>query len=179
MTEAVSLAGMTETPVVIVVAQRPGPATGLPTRTEQADLEFVLHAGHGEFPRAIFSPGTVEECFWLTRKAFELAAKFQGPVFILTDQFLADSLRAVTPFSLDNLEPIDQGITADVPSKPYHRYTITESGISPRLLPGITEHLIVAGSDEHPVDGHLTEDLTVRVRMVEKRLSKEQGGNPP
>jgi 2-oxoglutarate ferredoxin oxidoreductase subunit alpha len=175
MTEAVSLAGMTETPVVIVVAQRPGPATGLPTRTEQADLEFVLHAGHGEFPRAIFSPGTVEECFWLTRKAFELAAKFQGPVFILTDQFLADSLRAVTPFALDNLEPINQGIEADVPSPPYHRYTITESGISPRLLPGITEHLVVAGSDEHPVDGHLTEDFTVRVRMVEKRLSKAQG----
>jgi 2-oxoglutarate ferredoxin oxidoreductase subunit alpha len=175
MTEAVSLAGMTETPVVIVVAQRPGPATGLPTRTEQADLEFVLHAGHGEFPRAIFSPGTVEECFWLTRKAFEVAAKFQGPVFILTDQFLADSLRAVTPFDLDNLELIDPGIEEEASSLPYTRYAVTESGVSPRLLPGMTEQLVVAGSDEHPMDGHLTEDLTVRSLMVEKRLRKEKG----
>jgi 2-oxoglutarate ferredoxin oxidoreductase subunit alpha len=149
MTEGVSLAGMSETPLVIVVAQRPGPATGLPTRTEQADLEFVLHSGHGEFPRAIFSPGTVEECFWLTRKAFEVAAKSQGPVFILTDQFLADSARPVEPFDL-------------------------ESGISPRLLPGMSKHLVVAGSDEHPVDGHLTEDLSVRKFMVEKRLRKEE-----
>ena len=73
MVEGVSLAGMTETPLVIVVAQRPGPATGLPTRTEQGDLEFVLHAGHGEFPRAIFTPGSVEECFHLTRQALEMA----------------------------------------------------------------------------------------------------------
>lgn len=175
MTEGVSLAGMTETPVVIVVAQRPGPATGLPTRTEQADLEFVLHAGHGEFPRAIFSPGTVEECFWLTRKAFEVALKTQSPVFILTDQFLADSSRAVIPFDLKNLKPIDSGIETDPSNLPYRRYAITESGISPRLVPGMTEHLVVAGSDEHPVDGHLTEDLNIRKQMVEKRLRKEQG----
>jgi 2-oxoglutarate ferredoxin oxidoreductase subunit alpha len=82
MTESISLAAMTETPVVVAVAQRPGPATGLPTRTEQADLEFVLHAGHGEFPRAIFTPGTVEECFYLTSKAFEMADKYQGPMLI-------------------------------------------------------------------------------------------------
>jgi 2-oxoglutarate ferredoxin oxidoreductase subunit alpha len=79
MVEGVSLAGMTETPVVIVVGQRPAPATGLPTRTEQADLEFVLHAGHGEFPRAVFAPGTVEECFHLARRALETAERFQGP----------------------------------------------------------------------------------------------------
>ena len=106
MVEGVSLAGMTETPVVIVVAQRPGPATGLPTRTEQGDLEFVLHAGHGEFPRAIFAPGSVEECFHLTRKALEMAERSQGPVFILTDQFLADSYRAVEPFDLSRLPPV-------------------------------------------------------------------------
>ena len=98
MVEGVSLAAMTETPVVVVVAQRPGPATGLPTRTEQGDLNFVLHAGHGEFPRAIFAPGSVEECFELTRKAFFLADKYQGPMFLLTDQFLADSARAIAPF---------------------------------------------------------------------------------
>ena len=172
MTEGVSLAGMSETPLVIVVAQRPGPATGLPTRTEQADLEFVLHAGHGEFPRAIFSPGTVEECFWLTRKAFEVAAKSQGPVFILTDQFLADSARAIEPFVLKGLETVEDGIVRDSSDLPYFRYNIYESGISPRLLPGMSEHLVVAGGDEHPIDGHITEDLNVRKFMVEKRLRK-------
>ena len=175
MTEGVSLAGMTETPVLIVVAQRPGPATGLPTRTEQADLELVLYAGHGEFPRAIFSPGTVEECFWLARKSLEVAAKFQSPVFLLTDQFLADSSRAVIPFDIDNLEPIDPGIETDASSLPYSRYAITPSGVSPRLLPGMSKHLVVADGDEHLVDGHLTEDLKVRNLMVEKRLRKEQG----
>ncbi len=175
MTEGVSLAGMTETPVLIVVAQRPGPATGLPTRTEQADLELVLYAGHGEFPRAIYSPGTVEECFWLARKSVDVAAKFQSPVFLLTDQFLADSSRAVTPFDIDNLEPIDPGIATDASSLPYNRYAITPSGVSPRLLPGMSKHLVVADGDEHLVDGHLTEDLKVRNLMVEKRLRKEQG----
>jgi 2-oxoglutarate ferredoxin oxidoreductase subunit alpha len=157
-----------------VVAQRPGPATGLPTRTEQADLEFVLHSGHGEFPRAILSPGTVEECFWLTRKAFEVAAKSQGPVFILTDQFLADSARAIEPFALRGLEKFEDGIERDTSDLPYFRYNIYESGISPRLLPGMSKHLVVAGSDEHPIDGHLTEDLNVRKFMVEKRLRKEE-----
>ena len=175
MTEGVSLAGMTETPVLIVVAQRPGPATGLPTRTEQADLELVLYAGHGEFPRAIFSPGTVEECFWLARKSVAVAAKFQSPVFLLTDQFLADSSRAVLPFDIDDLEAIDPGIETDASSLPYSRYAITPSGVSPRLLPGMTKHLVVADGDEHLVDGHLTEDLKVRNLMVEKRLRKEQG----
>jgi 2-oxoglutarate ferredoxin oxidoreductase subunit alpha len=174
MTEGVSLAGMTETPLVIVVAQRPGPATGLPTRTEQADLEFVLHSGHGEFPRAIFSPGTVEECFWLTRKAFEVAAKSQGPVFVLTDQFLADSARAIEPFDIENLAIVEAGVEQDSSDLPYFRYNIYESGVSPRLLPGMSKHLVVAGSDEHPVDGHLTEDLGVRKFMVDKRLRKEE-----
>jgi 2-oxoglutarate ferredoxin oxidoreductase subunit alpha len=174
MTEGVSLAGMSETPLVIVVAQRPGPATGLPTRTEQADLEFVLHSGHGEFPRAIFSPGTVEECFWLTRKAFEVAAKSQGPVFILTDQFLADSARPIEPFDLASIATVEAGVEKDSSDLPYFRYNIYESGVSPRLLPGMSKHLVVAGSDEHPVDGHLTEDLGVRKFMVEKRLRKEE-----
>ena len=175
MVEGVSLAGMTETPVVIAVAQRPGPATGLPTRTEQADLHFVLYAGHGEFPRAIFAPGTMEECFELTRKAFLLAEKYQIPVFILTDQFLSDSYRSVRPFDVENL-PAVQTLVNEVPSsQPYRRFALTENGISPRLLPGLSEHLVVAGSDEHTEDGHLTEDLTVRRQMVEKRLKKMEG----
>jgi 2-oxoglutarate/2-oxoacid ferredoxin oxidoreductase subunit alpha len=173
MVEGVSLAGMTETPIVVVIAQRPGPATGLPTRTEQADLDFILYAGHGEFPRAILAPGTVEECFYLTRKAFEWAESFQTPIFILTDQFLADSYRAVVPFEVADLPPIRSGSArSETDRTSYERYALTESGISPRLLPGKTSHLVVADSDEHTEDGHLTEDLSIRKKMVEKRLKK-------
>jgi 2-oxoglutarate ferredoxin oxidoreductase subunit alpha len=175
MVEGVSLAAMTETPVFIVVAQRPGPATGLPTRTEQGDLELVLYAGHGEFPRAIFAPGTVAECFHLTRQALFLAEKYQGPIFLLTDQFLADSYRAVTPFAVESLASVTVGSSPDKVTLPYQRYAITDSGVSPRQLPGLSEHLVVCDSDEHTSDGHITEDLTVRQQMVAKRLRKLQG----
>jgi len=175
MVEGVSLAAMTETPIVIGVIQRPGPATGLPTRTEQADLEFILHAGHGEFGRAIFAPGTVEECFHLTRQAFDLAERYQGPVFILSDQFLSDSYRAVEPFDLDHGPEVEPWAGGGDIARPYERYALTDSGVSPRLLPGLSEHLIVADSDEHTPDGHLTEDLQVRRAMVEKRLKKAEG----
>jgi len=176
MTEGVSLAAMTETPVIIVVAQRPAPATGLPTRTEQADLEFVLHAGHGEFPRAIFAPGSIEQCFELTQKALHIADLYQSPVFILTDQFLADSYRAVVPFDLDGITPVHPWSTEGLRfATPYRRFAITDSGVSPRLLPGLTKHLVVADSDEHTEDGHITEDLGVRQEMVQKRLKKEAG----
>ncbi|MFA4971063.1 MAG: 2-oxoacid:acceptor oxidoreductase subunit alpha [bacterium] len=172
MVEGVSLAAMTETPIVIVVSQRPAPATGLPTRTEQADLELVLHAGHGEFPRAIFSPGTVEQCFHLARRAMFLAEKSQGPVFLLTDQFLADSCRSVEPFDIAALEPVKPGVDPALIKGDYLRHRFTADGISPRLLPGASEHLVVTDSDEHTEDGHLTEDLVVRKRMVEKRAAK-------
>jgi 2-oxoglutarate ferredoxin oxidoreductase subunit alpha len=175
MVEGISLAGMTETPLVVAVAQRPGPATGLPTRTEQADLEFVLRAGHGEFPRAVFAPGTVEECFHLTRRAFELAGEYQTPVFILTDQFLADSFRAVEPFDVEALEAVGSYAEPAEVAEPYERYAITEDGVSPRLLPGASRRLVVADSDEHTEDGHLTEDLDARVRQVDKRRRKAAG----
>lgn len=172
MIEGVSLAGMTETPIVIAIAQRPGPATGLPTRTEQADLEMVLHAGHGEFPRAILTPGTIEDCYHLGHHAMGLAERSQGPVFILTDQYLADSFRAVAPFAAEDHAPLTVGASDHTGSLPYERYASTKSGISPRLLPGATQHLVVADSDEHTADGHLTEDLGTRVEQVEKRLRK-------
>jgi len=175
MVEGVSLAGMTETPVVVVVGQRPAPATGLPTRTEQADLEFVLHAGHGEFPRAIFAPGSVEDCFHLARKALFLAEAYQGPVFILTDQFLADSFRSVEPFDLSGLDQVKPGADPASIEEPYRRHAMTAGGVSPRLLPGVSAHLVVTDSDEHTEDGHLTEDLGVRKAMVEKRLAKLEG----
>ena len=184
MTETVSLAGMTETPVVIVVAQRPGPSTGLPTRTEQSDLEFVLHSGHGEFPRAIFTPGDVEQCFHLTIKAFQVAQKYNTPVFVLTDQFLADSYRSVGPFDLGQLSPLNPCLDSSVSANPHLTYLLTESGISPRIFPGMasqcvrassSSELVIADSDEHTQDGHLTEDLSVRISMVEKRLRKIDG----
>ncbi|MHB8836904.1 MAG: 2-oxoacid:acceptor oxidoreductase subunit alpha [Candidatus Methylomirabilia bacterium] len=174
MAEGVSLAAMTETPLVLMVVQRPGPATGLPTRTGQEDLEFVLHAGHGEFARAVFAPGSPEECFLLARKAFFLAELFQGPVFVLSDQFLADSYRAVAPFEARELPAVHAGFAGEA-TVPYRRYAITEDGVSPRLLPGLTNHLVIADSDEHTEEGHITEDLAVRKRMVVKRLAKLEG----
>jgi 2-oxoglutarate ferredoxin oxidoreductase subunit alpha len=175
MVEGISLAAMTETPVLVVVSQRPGPATGLPTRTEQADLELVLHAGHGEFPRAIFCPGSVEDCFYLTGKALKLAEEYQSPVFLLTDQFLADSYRAIEPLDIETLSPVHIDTPKDTVSPPYKRYEITENGVSPRLIPGMSEHLVIADSDEHTESGHLTENLNIRQKMVKKRLTKGDG----
>jgi len=175
MVEAVSLAAISETPVVIVIAQRPGPATGLATRTEQGELGFVLHAGHGEFPRAIFAPGTIEECFYLTRKAFELSEKYQGPIFILTDHYIADSYRDIDPIPVEALSFVQPGTDPNQIELPYLRYRITESGVSPRLLPGLSPHLVVADSHEHTEDGHMTENLKIRPKMVEKRLRKARG----
>ncbi|HOX40089.1 MAG TPA: 2-oxoacid:acceptor oxidoreductase subunit alpha [Candidatus Brocadiia bacterium] len=175
MTEGVSLAGITETPILIAVAMRPGPATGLPTRTAQGDLEFVLHSGHGEFPRAVFAPCNVAECFHLTRGAMKLAEKYQSPVFILTDQFMADSSRAVEPFALDGLDTVNPGAIPESFNGLYKRYALTQSGVSLRLLPGISRNLVVADSDEHTEEGHITEDLAVRVAMADKR-SRKLGG---
>jgi 2-oxoglutarate ferredoxin oxidoreductase subunit alpha len=169
MTEGISLAGMMESPVVVHLAQRPGPATGLPTRTEQADLELVLYAGHGEFPRIILAPGNISEAFDLTQKAFQLADQFQVPVFILTDQFLVDSYCNVPVFDPNKLIVIPQ-IAETIPG--YQRYQFTATGISPRGIPGYGEGLVGVDSDEHDEAGHLTEDLDLRVRMNQKRLQK-------
>jgi len=171
MAEGVSLAAAAELPVVIVIAQRPGPATGLPTRTEQADLEMVLHAGHGEYPRAILTPGSIESCFVLMWRAFMLAEASQGPVFVLTDQFLADSYRDVSPFNLEDT-PFSVPSTPENVNCPYRPYAITDSGVSPRRRPCAGEDLVIADSHEHSEDGHITEDQAVRTRMVEKRLRK-------
>jgi 2-oxoglutarate ferredoxin oxidoreductase subunit alpha len=175
MVEAVSLTGVSEIPVVIVIGQRPGPATGLATRTEQGELGFVLHAGHGEFPRAIFTPGTIEECFHLTRRALELAEKFQSPMFVLTDHFLADSYRDIEPIEVEKLYVINPGADSHSIETPYLRYRITESGVSARLLPGLSKHLVVTDSHEHTENGHMTENLSIRPKMVEKRLKKGNG----
>jgi 2-oxoglutarate ferredoxin oxidoreductase subunit alpha len=178
MAEALGLAAMTETPAVIVVSQRPGPATGLPTRTEQGDLNFVIHAAQGEFPRAVLAPGSAEQCFYLMTKAFNLADRYQTPVIVLGDQHLNDSY-----FTVDNLEldrvTIDRGdLVFDdrLPSvKDYKRYAWQESGISPRVLPGQSQAVLYADSDEHTEEGHITESSDVRNRMVRKRMRKLDG----
>jgi 2-oxoglutarate/2-oxoacid ferredoxin oxidoreductase subunit alpha len=179
MAEALSLAGMLETPVVIALGMRPGPATGMPTRTGQEELEFALSAGHGEFPRVVLAPGSVEEAYTLAFHAMETAEAHQVPCIILTDQYLADTAVDVDPEDLPVL-PVRRRIVrgAEVPRNAegrYLRYALTESGISPMAVPGEPGIAIVADSDEHGEDGHLTEDHGIRVRMEEKRERKEAG----
>ncbi|GAB60991.1 MAG: 2-oxoacid:acceptor oxidoreductase subunit alpha [Candidatus Jettenia sp.] len=178
MVEGLSLAGMTETPIVIYEGQRPGPATGFPTRTEQGDLAFLLSAGHGEFARVIFSPGTIEEAFYLTIKAFNIAEKFQIPVLIMSDQHLADSYRNIEMFDLSKVK-VQRYIISKEDSrgiKDYKRYQFTESGISPRAIPSWINDPIYADSDEHTEEGHITEDAGIRTMMVEKRFSRKMAG---
>ena len=172
MVEGVSLAAMTETPIVIALGQRPGPATGLPTRTEQADLHMALHAGHGEFPRFIFAPGTPEQAFFLTNKAFDLAEKYQVPAFVLFDTYLADAQWTSRGFDLERLRNTDYRIRGDAFQKlaSYQRHAYGSNGVSPLAVPGDARHLVVTDSDEHDEDGHIVEDAPTRIKMVEKRL---------
>ena len=172
MEESISLAGMSETPLVLHLAQRPGPATGLPTRTMQGDLNLVLHAGHGEFPRVVFAPGTLEEAFHLTQKAFNLADKYQVPVFILTDQFFVDSYTCCPRLSRDGDENDCQVVKT---GSDYQRYWLTDSGISPRGIPGYGEGVVIANGNEHDEYGDTTEDEQLSRLMPEKRMKKLEG----
>jgi 2-oxoglutarate/2-oxoacid ferredoxin oxidoreductase subunit alpha len=179
MVEGLGLAGITETPVVIINGQRPGPAVGLPTRTEQGDLQFVLTAHQGDFPRVVLAPASVEDAFWLTTEAFNLAEKYQTPVIILSDQHLAESYTTATPFNLDNVV-IDRGALlseadSDRLAEGYMRHLVTDSGISPRALPSQGRALVMTDSDEHDEDGHLTESAAARTSQVAKRLRKLNG----
>lgn len=169
MCEGVSLSGMIETPVVVHVGQRPGPATGLPTRTEQADLNLVLYAGHGEFPRAIFAPGNPTEAFHAMQQAFATADQYQVPVFVLSDQYMLDSLSTMPKETLELL-PVTKQVVETSPD--YKRYVVTEDGISPRGIPGFGSGLVGVDSDEHDEEAHITESALVRVAMHEKRLRK-------
>jgi len=171
MCEALSLAGMTETPLVVVLAQRPGPATGLPTRTEQGDLLFAVHSGHGEFAKAVLAPPDAGELFHAMARAFDLAEKYQTPVVVLTDQLLMDStvtLDAFDPGRFRNQSHYGDGSQ----DQGYQRYRFTGSGVSPMIRPGSGPGLACCDSDEHDEDGHITENLEMRARMVEKRLGK-------
>ena len=172
MSEGLSLAGMMELPAVVMLSQRPGPATGLPTRTAQGDLLFALRTGHGEFPRAIFAPGSPKQSYELMRRSLETAHTFQTPVIYMTDQYLTDLRMNGEP--LDATErPIDRHIVEDA-GEGYRRFEITDSGISPRAIPG-GDAFVCLDSDEHDEEGHITENLEIGQAMMDKRMRKEGG----
>ncbi|MFN3995789.1 MAG: 2-oxoacid:acceptor oxidoreductase subunit alpha [bacterium] len=177
MAEAQGWAGINEVPVVIFNYQRGGPSTGLPTRHEQGDLEFSLYAGHSEFPRIVISPGDIEESFYLTIEAFNLAEKYQLPVIFLADKAIANSIQTLKPFSLENIH-IERGkILSDKELKEildkegkYKRFKITDDGVSPRIFLG--QHPFWNTGDEHDEIGHICEDPKNRTLMFEKRMKK-------
>ncbi|WP_434642512.1 2-oxoacid:acceptor oxidoreductase subunit alpha [Thermoanaerobacterium thermosaccharolyticum] len=174
MVEGISLAGITEIPIVITEVQRPGPATGFPTRTEQGDLRFIIHSGHGEFPKMVISLRSPEDAFYQTARAFNIADKYQIPVILVSDQYLADSGVTVKPFDFTKIR-IERHISGDeaLENGVYKRYKLTESGISPRIIPGKVEGAtVLIDSDEHDELGHITESQDMRVMMVNKRMKK-------
>lgn len=170
MTEAYGLAGMTETPLVIIEGMRGGPATGLPTWTAQGDLRFVLHAHQGDFPRIVLAPGDAEEAFHLTMQAFNLAEKYQTPVVVLLDKHLCESHQSFSPFVYPDFS-VDRGKMVWEQQENYCRYALTDDGISPRTVPGVGNHLL-ANSDEHDEFGYSNEDSQNRQQQMDKRMRK-------
>lgn len=165
MTETLSAAGMTETPLVVVLGQRPGPATGVPTWTSSADLDVALSAGHGEFPRCILATSDANDAYELIQKAFNIAEEYQIPVIVLTEKQNAEAL-----FNIPNLSKplkIQRGLKSGK-----YRYEITESGISPRWIPTKGKKVYLVNSDEHTEEGFTTEDAEIASEMLEKRMRK-------
>src|SRR3990167_9464999 len=175
MTEAVGEAAMTETPVVIVEAQRGGPSTWLPTKTEQGDLFQMLGASEGEYPKAVLAPRTVDECYTLTIHAFNLAEQYQCPVLIATDLYLAERLETFEGVDLNRI-PIERGPIVTQANGAYRRFADTPTGVSPRALPGTQGTIFTAATDEHDEDGIVISDVytnpAIRVKMMDKRMRK-------
>ncbi len=173
MTEGMGLAGMTETPLVVIEGMRGGPSTGLPTKSEQSDLLFLMNPGHGEFPVVVVAPGDAAEAYSEIFNAFNLADKFQLPVIVVTDKNLASSVYT-TILPDDAGWKIDRGKikTEITQNEKYARYQLSEDGVSPRALPGTKNAVIHATSDEHDEFGFPIDDPKTRNSMVEKRLNK-------
>jgi 2-oxoglutarate ferredoxin oxidoreductase subunit alpha len=174
MSEGLGMTGMTETPVVVMVGQRPGPSTGLPTYTAQGDLHFVIHASQGEFPRIVIAPGNVDECFYETARAFNWAEKYQLPVILLTDKHVLESEVSVEPFDVDRVK-VERGLLIEEQYKDegeYDRYEVTETGVSPRAIPSAKNAIVHANSDEHNEEGITSEDPLVATTMTDKRMRK-------
>jgi 2-oxoglutarate/2-oxoacid ferredoxin oxidoreductase subunit alpha len=180
MAETLGLSGISETPVTIFLAQRPGPSTCLPTWTEQADLKFVLNASQGEFLRAIVAPGDMAEEFEWGWKTLNIAEKYQLPAILLTDKYLSESFFSTGRFDLSKVK-IERGkiirdaLPALAPQARYKRYLLTVDGVSPRPIPGTENGEHVAGSYEHDETGYSTETFPTRKAMVDKRMSKIKG----
>jgi len=179
MTEAIGMAGMIEAPVVFVEVQRGGPSTGIPTKTEQADLNQVYGASQGDFPRIIIAPKDVKDCFDTAVESFNLAEKYQCPVIIVTDLLLSEHPETVEPEHFTADVKIDRGeIVSSIPSGNgnFKRYKFTKSGISPRVIPGTAEGMYVAATDDHDEEGVLISDVfcnwAVRRKSNEKRMKK-------
>ncbi|MBI3385361.1 2-oxoacid:acceptor oxidoreductase subunit alpha [Candidatus Gottesmanbacteria bacterium] len=184
MNEAFSMAGMTETPLVVVLGQRPGPASGLPTWTSQGDLRYALSAGHGEFLRFVLTPGDMEEAYFLSKLAFNLADKYQTPAIILVDKYFCECLFSLNQKQLDNptallksvadyANSIDRGKIVNNPDETYQRFKITDDGISPRAFPGHGMHFTV-NSYEHNEAGLSTEVASEIKAMTDKRSKKNE-----
>jgi 2-oxoglutarate ferredoxin oxidoreductase subunit alpha len=183
MVEAVGLSAMAEVPVVIYNGQRPGPSTGLPTRTEQADLFFMAFASQGEFPRILLAPKDPLEGFDVATRAFNLAEKFQIPVMILGDQYFADSVMNVPRIDVSGVKVNRGKLAKSGPDPDYKRYLLTADGISARAFPGDEGKSVIASGNVHREDGHITEDPDVRNKMVAKFMNKlpaiMESLNPP
>ena len=174
MVEALGMAGITETPLVIVESGRGGPSSGLPTWTEQGDLRFLMHASQGEFPRIILAPGDVDDCFYFGMQAFNLAEKYQLPVFLIMDKYVSESHKSTKKFN-DKLIKIERGLLIDEDGKlgeKYERYKFTDSGISKRAVPGLKNRVVMTSSYEHSELGLFDDGAENHVRMMDKRLGK-------
>lgn len=176
MVEGVSLAAVTELPLVVVVGGRPGPATGLPTWTCQTDLSYVMHTAHGEFPRIVFTPGTLEESFKLTRLAFMLTEKYHTQAYILSDKLLLESRMTGPVFNDQYKNPRYSFAQNPLPEDDsYRRFEDLPEGYSPRSIPGQPHGIQLTNSYEHDEHGFATEDAGMTKKMVEKRLRKWDG----
>lgn len=177
MLEALGLAGMTETPIVVVDVQRGGPSTGLPTKSEQGDLHTLLYGGHGEFPRIVLAPRSREDCFYMMQEAFNLAEGCQCPVLVASDLALGMNKQTVEPLDFDRVS-VDRGPRAGEEERAggaFRRYRFTPSGVSPRAIPGDADGRHLATGDEHDEAGEISEDPENRTRMMRKRLGKPLG----
>ncbi len=186
MVEALGMAGMAETPLVVVDSQRPGPSTGMPTRTGQGDLLFLMHASQDEFPRIVIAPGGVESCYADTARAFNLAEKYQCPVLILTEGYQAFASRSVgveempfEQFEIDRGKTLTEAEMDALAPGEYKRYAITADGISPRARQGHPNTVFTVTSDEHTETGRIEdEDAANRIAQHEKRMRKIETMKP-
>jgi len=173
MTELMGLASMAEIPVVIVDAQRAGPSTGMPTKLEQGDLYQALYGGHGDFPRVIVAPGSVEDCFYEIVHAFNLAERYQMPVILLSDQSLSHRTETLQMPDLSRLTVVDRERPRSGDLESYSRFRVTESGVSPMALPGVdVEGAYVAPGLEHDESGHPDLEPSIHELMTQKRFRK-------